>query len=88
MGTLCIYCNWSWYFSIWMGLLMLLMIGIMLVAFPIWSVIVNGARQEYEKKIKNELYLDLTDNIVGITDWILLNVVVIMLSYMNKMRKN
>lgn len=57
-------------FSIWMGLLMLLMIGIMLVAFPIWSVIVNGARQEYEKKIKNELYLDLTDNIVGITDWI------------------
>ena len=49
---------------------MLLMIGTMLVAFPIWSVIVNGARQEYEKKIKNELYLDLTDNIVGITDWI------------------
>ncbi|EHJ56851.1 thiol reductant ABC exporter, CydC subunit [Streptococcus urinalis FB127-CNA-2] len=41
-----------------------------LLAFPLWSVLVNGARQKREKMIKNELYTDLTDNVLGISDWI------------------
>lgn len=38
--------------------------------FPLWSVVVNGARQKREKALKNALYTDLTDNVMGISDWI------------------
>lgn len=41
---------------------------IILVLFPLWSVVVNGARQKREKALKNALYTDLTDNVMGISD--------------------
>ncbi|MCR1901003.1 thiol reductant ABC exporter subunit CydC [Ligilactobacillus apodemi] len=53
-------------FALWM----LVLYGLLVVALPLWSVLVNGARQEYEKKVKNSLYLDLTDNVLGVADWI------------------
>lgn len=55
----------------WMGLLMLLLFGLIIFGIPIWSILVNGARQEQEKQATNKLYSDLTDNVMGITDWIL-----------------
>lgn len=54
-----------------MGLWLLVTLGLMLFAIPLWSVIVNGARQTREKQTKNALYTDLTDNVLGITDWVL-----------------
>lgn len=54
-----------------MGLWLLVTLGLMLFAVPLWSVIVNGARQTREKQTKNALYTDLTDNVLGITDWVL-----------------
>lgn len=54
-----------------MGLWMLLVYGLMIFAIPIWSVLVNGARQSYQKQVQDELYIDLTDNVMGVTDWIL-----------------
>lgn len=50
--------------------LMFLLLFVIIFLLPLWSVIVNGARQEQEKQLKNELYLDLTDNILGVSDWI------------------
>ena len=56
----------AWPFALWM----LFLYGLLILALPLWSVIVNGARQEYEKQVKNGLYLDLTDNVMGVFDWI------------------
>ncbi|HPI99339.1 MAG TPA: ABC transporter transmembrane domain-containing protein, partial [Enterococcus sp.] len=50
------------YFSWWFALVMALMLFIVTFLLPLWSVLVNGARQEQEKQLKNVLYTDLTDN--------------------------
>lgn len=55
----------------WMGLLMLLLFGLIIFGIPVWSIVINGARQEQEKLATNKLYSDLTDNVMGITDWVL-----------------
>lgn len=54
-----------------MGLWMLITFGLMIFAIPIWSILVNGARQDYEKAAQDKLYVDLTDNVMGVNDWIL-----------------
>lgn len=54
-----------------MGLWMLLVFALMIIAIPLWSVLVNGARQEYEKQVKDDLYVNLTDNVLGVGDWVL-----------------
>ncbi|CCI84310.1 thiol reductant ABC exporter subunit CydC [Lactobacillus pasteurii] len=54
-----------------MGLWMLLVFGLIIFAIPIWSVLVNGARQVYRKQLQDELYVDLTDNVMGVSDWVL-----------------
>jgi ATP-binding cassette subfamily C protein CydC len=57
-------------FSWWFGLCMLLMLGVVIFLLPLLSVVVNGARQEKQKAAKNELYKILTDNILGVSDWV------------------
>lgn len=54
-----------------MGLWMLVLFFMIIFAIPIWSVLVNGARQSYEKTVQDQLYVDLTDNVMGVDDWIL-----------------
>lgn len=54
-----------------MGLWMLIVFGLMIIAIPLWSVLVNGARQSYEKEVKDNLYVNLTDNVLGVADWVL-----------------
>ena len=58
------------FFSWWFALCMLLMLGVVVFLLPLVSVLVNGARQEKHKYAKNELYQTLTDNILGVSDWI------------------
>lgn len=57
-------------FSLPFACLMAVMLFSMVVVLPLWSVVVNGARQEKEKQLKNELYSELTDNVIGVSDWI------------------
>lgn len=57
-------------FSWWFGLCMVLMLGVVVFLLPLISVLVNGARQEKQKVSKNELYKTLTDNILGVSDWV------------------
>ncbi|MBF0777485.1 thiol reductant ABC exporter subunit CydC [Streptococcus cuniculi] len=58
------------FFSRWFTLFILLYLLILLLVFPLVSVLVNGARQQKEKTLKNGLYTELTDNVLGISDWI------------------
>ena len=58
------------FFSLWFALLMALLLFILVAVFPLWSIVVNGARQEKEKQMKNVLYTELTDNVLGVSDWI------------------
>ncbi len=56
--------------SLWFALMMLVLFLGLVVVFPLVSVLRNGARQEREKQVKNALYVDLTDNVMGVSDWI------------------
>ena len=57
-------------FSIFFALYLALLLFILVLVLPIWSVVINGARQEKEKSLKSALYTDLTDNVLGVADWI------------------
>lgn len=57
---------YSWWFAIVMAFLFFSLV----VVFPLWSLIINGARQEKEKQLKSALYSELTDNVLGVSDWI------------------
>jgi ATP-binding cassette subfamily C protein CydC len=58
------------YFSVGFALVMLLLLGTNVFVLPLWSVVVNGARQEKQKQMKNQLYTTLTDNVLGVSDWV------------------
>ena len=58
------------YFSWFFALVMLLLLGILTILMPLTAMIVNGAKQEKQKAIKNTLYSGLTDNVLGVSDWI------------------
>ncbi|WP_041534703.1 thiol reductant ABC exporter subunit CydC [Pediococcus claussenii] len=57
-------------FSPLFGLAMLLMLGVVVFVLPLFSVLANGARQEQKKRMRNNLYQNLTDNVLGVSDWI------------------
>lgn len=54
-----------------MGLWVLIIFGLMIFVILFWFVIINGVWQVVEKKIKNDFYIDLIDNVMGIIDWVL-----------------
>ncbi|MBF0786346.1 MULTISPECIES: thiol reductant ABC exporter subunit CydC [unclassified Streptococcus] len=58
------------FFSWWFASFMLLYLALLILVFPLLSVLVNGARQQKEKTLKNGLYTELTDNVLGVSDWI------------------
>lgn len=58
------------FFSIFFGLSMLVLFGFVVFVIPMWSVAANGARHAQAKVMKNNLYGNLTDNVLGISDWI------------------
>lgn len=57
-------------FSLPFALFMAILFFGLVVVLPLWSVVINGARQEKEKQLKQALYTDLTDNVLGVGDWI------------------
>ena len=44
--------------------------AISIIAAPLASLLINGAREEQRKAAKGELYADLTDEVLGIADWV------------------
>ncbi len=57
-------------FDLLFGLAILVVLLIVAVILPMLSVQFNAARIECEKARKNELYANLTDNLLGSTDWV------------------
>lgn len=58
------------WFSVPFALLMLLVLATLVVVVPLWSALFNAALQERQKHVTNALYQDLTDNVLGVSDWI------------------
>lgn len=60
-------------FNTWFALLILLMLLVETILVPLISVSFESARRYKQKEIKNNLYTNLTDNILGANDWIIAN---------------
>ena len=58
------------WFSLWLALAMLLVLGVAVFLVPFVSVLANAARQARHKQMKNELYAELADNVLGVSDWV------------------
>lgn len=58
------YFNWAF------GLLMLLLFGIITILLPLVSVALNGARSFKNRQLQHEVYVNLTDGVLGLTDWV------------------
>ncbi|MFD1672398.1 thiol reductant ABC exporter subunit CydC [Agrilactobacillus yilanensis] len=57
----------NWFY----GLILLLLFAIEIILVPLISVNIEGARRYRQKSINNQLYVDLTDNILGAADWVI-----------------
>lgn len=40
------------------------------MGIPLWALLINGARLEKQKQARHLLYNELTDNVLGVGDWI------------------
>ena len=57
------------FFSIPFALAMLILLFVAVVIFPLVSLFRMGAVQEQQKQLRNQLYTTLTDNVLGVADW-------------------
>ncbi|MBS5451165.1 MAG: thiol reductant ABC exporter subunit CydC [Coriobacteriia bacterium] len=57
-------------FDVWFALGMLVILGANVTLVPLVSVLANGARQAHVKALRNELYGELTDDVLGVADWV------------------
>ena len=49
---------------------MFVLLGIQMVLLPLIAVTAGGARRMRMKAMKNEMYAELTDNVLGVADWV------------------
>lgn len=52
-----------------MGFLMLVAVGIAAFAMPLWSLTVNGAREESRRQRTSRMYDQLAEDVFGVVDW-------------------
>lgn len=57
--------NWA------VGLLLLLLLGIITIIMPLMSVATNGVREFKQHQIQHEFYTNLTDEVMGLGDWLI-----------------
>lgn len=58
------------FFTVPVACAMALMLGVALFVMPLVSVCANGARLMRAKAITSKLYDDLSDNVLGVSDWV------------------
>lgn len=58
------------YFSIGFALIMLVLLGVIVLLIPLVSMLANAARQAKRKASRNDLYSELADNVLGVSDWV------------------
>ncbi|PIO83986.1 thiol reductant ABC exporter subunit CydC [Loigolactobacillus backii] len=57
----------SWFFALGMALLL----AIIVFLLPLVSIAVTSARVMQKKQLTQQLYTDLTDNVMGVADWVI-----------------
>ncbi len=57
-------------FSLPVALGMFVLLGIQTVLLPLIVVLTGGVRRMRMKAMKNEMYAELTDNVLGVADWV------------------
>lgn len=57
-------------FSPFVAVGMFVLLGIQMVLLPLIAVTAGGARRMRMKAMKNEMYAELTDNVLGVADWV------------------
>lgn len=57
-------------FSLPVALGMFVLLGIQTVLLPLIAVLTGSARRMRMKAMKNEMYAELTDNVLGVADWV------------------
>lgn len=53
------------------ALLLLLLLGIIVIIMPLTSVATNGVREFKQHQIQHEFYTNLTDEVLGLGDWLI-----------------
>ena len=53
------------------GFFVFLLLFIEVFIVPLISVTIESARRSYQKQVKSDLYVQLTDNVLGVDDWII-----------------
>lgn len=53
------------------GFFVFLLLFIEVFLVPLFSVSIESARRAYQKSVKSDLYVQLTDNIMGVDDWVI-----------------
>ena len=57
-------------FDVAAALALALCLGVVVLVLPVVSLLANGARLEKAKAVKASLYAELTDNVLGVADWV------------------
>lgn len=57
----------NWFFALAIALLL----AVIIFLLPLVSVAVLGARVERHKQLQHELYTDMTDDVLGLSDWVI-----------------
>ena len=53
------------------GFFVFLLLFIEVFLVPLFSVSIESARRAYQKQVKSDLYVQLTDNVLGVDDWVI-----------------
>lgn len=53
-----------------MAIFLLLFLLLMLIGFPIWAIVSSASSQLIQKKWRQRFYTQLTDNVLGVGDWV------------------
>jgi len=53
------------------GFIVFLLLFVEVFLVPLFSVSIESARRAYQKEVKSDLYVQLTDNILGVDDWVI-----------------
>ena len=56
--------------SLWLGVAMLILTGLAAIAAPLISVLANAAREARRTQQRARLYDQLSDNVLGVADWV------------------
>ncbi|MFD0898163.1 thiol reductant ABC exporter subunit CydC [Loigolactobacillus binensis] len=57
----------NWFFALAIALLL----AVIIFLLPLVSVAVLGARVERRKQLRHDLYTDMTDDVLGLSDWVI-----------------